>query len=444
MLTSSRRHSFATRYAGRNRLSLAASAALEQAGGMLVTPAVIVGVCSLLTADLSAMILPAVAATVAWILGYAAMPTLLARVSRRLPWTIGASIVRAASLALLAYVLAGDGVAREQRLRSILICLTAYALAAGLARGATESLVPRATTARRSRPTDQVLTVLPAAVALAVGLGSFSLLIDVPRSPLPRLSALFAVAAALSGAAILFLARVVESPAAVAERRPRAQSGGWRRQSGALVWMTVTATSGAAELLLIVGLIRHVDLPRANLLSGLGVFLAASAVGAVISGWVERAVPFKAVIHMSAALSGIAFALGIGLPTLLETSQSPDDLLGRRPAEVGVWAAMALIGIAQQARRRVLPRLAEHTATSHTVINVAGFALAFLPLLIAVVFERWEPRDWLISGLATALLGIAVGGFISPRRANARPAQTVAVPVPSSGGIRPLGTRYSR
>ena len=441
MLTSPRRTASHARFAGRNRLALAVSAALEQAGGMLLSPVVIVAVCSLLTADLTDMVLPAATATVAWIVGYAAVPLLLARAGRRLPWTIGASIVRAASLALLAYVLAGDDVSRDQRLRSILICVTAYALASGLARGASESLVSRTTTARRSGRVDPLLALLPVALGLLVGLGAFTLLVDVPRSPLPRLSALFGVAAALSGAAVLFLGGIVEPPnLVVSERRPAATLGGWRLQTRSVGWLVVAAASGAVELLLLVGLVRYMELPRAYVLSGIGVFLTASAVAAAFGTWTERVFPLRALVQVSAVLSGVAFALAVGLPTLIETEQAPDLIFSRQPAEVGVWAVMALVGLAQQARRRVLPRLADHTSTSPAVLNVAGFVLAFLPLALVVLLDRWEPRSWMLLGLGASLLGVAVGGAVSPRRAAVRPSRQAVLPgragpaIPSVGG----------
>lgn len=444
MLAPSRRFSSTARYSGRNRLALAVSAALEQAGGMLLAPVVIVAVCSLLTTDLTDMVLPAVIAAAAWIAGYAVVPFVLARARRRLPWTIGASIVRAASLALLAYVLAGDDVTREERLRSILICVAAYALATGLARGASEALVARVTIARRPRRSDTILAVLPAALALTVGVGAFTLLIDVPRSPLPRFSALFAVAAGLSGAAIFFLGRIVEVPnLTTTDQRPSTPRTGWRAQSRSVAWLATSATSGAVELLLIVGLVRFMELPRAYLLSGLGVFLVASAVTAIVAGWPEQAVPFRALIQISAVLSGVAFALAVGLPTLLDMRPAPDELFGRQPAEVGVWTVVALVGVAQQVRRRVLPRLVDQTSTSPALLNVAGFVLTFLPLLVATLFERWEPRSWLIFGLGMALLGIAVSGVISPRRAAARVARPGVRPWQSGRAIRAVDSRYS-
>lgn len=444
MLISSRRFAAPARHSGRNRLALAVSAVLEQAGGMLLSPVVIVAVCSLLTTDLTDMVLPAVVATAAWIVGYAAVPILLSRARRRLPWTIGAAIVRTASLALLAYVLAGDDVSREQRLESILICVGAYALATGLARGTSESLVARVTSARRSGRTDVILSPLPVVLTLLVGIGSFTLLIDVPRSPLPRLSVLFGVAACLSGASILFLGRIVEAPnLVVASSRSNKAFTGWRRQTGSIAWLAVTAASSAAELLLVVGLVRYVDLPRAYLLSGIGVFLAASAVAAVAAGAIERTIPFRALIQVSAVLSGIAFTLAVGLPTLLETERSPDVLIGRQPAEVGVWVVMALVGVAQQTRRRVLPWLADHTSSSPALLNAVGLALAFLPLALAVLFDRWEPRDWLLLGLGAALFGIAVGGAISPRRVAVRAQRPTALPMRPAHAMRSAGGRSS-
>ena len=443
MLTPSRRSVSPGRFSGRNRLVLAVSSALEQAGGMLVAPVVIVAVSSLLTTDLLDMVLPGVAATVAWIFGYAAVPVMLSRARRRLPWTIGASIVRAASLALLAYVLASDDVDREQRLRSILICVSAYALAAGLARGASEALDALVTTARRPRRSDGLVALLPPALVLLVGLASFTLLVDVPRSPLPRLSALFVLGAGLSAAATLLLGRIVESPnLAPVDRRRSVAHAGWRRQVPSLAWLAVSAIIGATELLLVVGLVRYMELPRAYLLSGLGVFLAASAVAAVVGGWVGRAVPFRAFIQVGAVLSGMAFALAIGLPTLLETDRAPEMLLGRQPAEVGVWVAMALVGVSHQARRRVLPRLIDHTSTAPSLLNVAGFALAFTPLPLAMLMERWEPRSWLIVGLGAALTGIAVGGIISPRRVAVRTSRQSVGGWRAARPLRSAGGRY--
>ena len=444
MLTSSRRIASPARFAGRNRLALAVASALEQAGGMLLSPIVIVAVCSLLTSDLTDMVLPAVASTVAWIAGYSSVPVLLARTRRRMPWTIGASIVRAASLALLAYVLAGDDVSREQRLRSILICVTAYALASGLARGTAEPLVAGTTTVRRPGRWDPALALVPAGLALLVGIGSFTLLVDVPRSPLPRLSTLFAVGAALSSAAVLFLGRVVESPnPTLSERRPSQALRGWRRQTSWVCWLAIAAVSGAAELLILVGVVRSMELPRAYLLSGIGAFLAASAVASAGGAWFERSIPLRALIQAAGVLSGIAFSLSVGLPTFLDTELAPDRLFGRQPAEVGVWAMMALVGMAQQARRRVLPRLADHTSASPTVLNGVGFVLAFLPLALVELFDRWEPRSWLIFGLGVALLGIAVTGAISPHRATVRSARRALPPGRPGPLINSVSGRYT-
>ena len=444
MPISSRRFGATARFAGRNRLALAVSAALEQSGGMLLSPVVIVAVSSLLTADLTDMVLPAVVATVAWIAGYTAVPILLSRARRRLPWTVGSAIVRTASLALLAYVLAGHDVSREQRLRSILICVGAYALATGLARGASESLVARVTAARRPGRPDTLLALLPAALALLVGVVAFTLLIDVPRSPLPRLAVMYGVAAGLSGAATLFLGRVVESSNLVmTSPRSLRSLRGWREQTGSVAWLVAAAVSSAVELLLVVGLVRYVDLPRAYLLSGIGVFLAASAVAAVAGAAIDRAVPLRALVQLSAVMSGTAFALAVGLPTLLETDQSPVSLLGRQPPEVGVWVVMALVGVAQQTRRRVLPRLADHTSTSPVLLNAVGLALAFLPLVLAALLDRREPRDWLLAGLGAALLGIAVGGAISPRRLAVRARRPTIPPLRSGGAMRSVGGRSS-
>jgi len=142
-------------------------------------------------------------------------------------------------------------------------------------------------------------------------------------------------------------------------------------------------------------------------------------------------------------MSGTAFALAVGLPTLLETDKSPVSLLGRQPPEVGVWVVMALVGVAQQTRRRVLPRLADHTSTSPVLLNAVGLALAFLPLVLAALLDRREPRDWLLAGLGAALLGIAVGGAISPRRLAVRARRPTIPPLRSGGAMRSVGGRSS-
>jgi hypothetical protein len=333
MLILGRHRSNPARFSSRNRHSLLASSALEQAGGMLAAPIVIVAVCSLLTTDLTDVVLPAVLANLAWIAGYATVPIVLTRVRRRLPLTltIGAAIVRAASLALLAYVLAGDDVTREQRLRSILICVVAYSVAAGLARGASEALGARTTVARHARRSDTLMALFPTTLALLVGLGSFTLLVDVPRSPLSRLSTLFGVAAGFSAAAALILGLIGESPnMSVADPRSRLRFTGWRKQTRSVSWLVGSAICGRPSCFLIVGLVRYMELPRAYLLSGLGAFLAASAVTAVVGDWLDGAVPFRALIQAPAVLSGAAFAIAIGLP----------DPPEHRPCSgVSVWSA---------------------------------------------------------------------------------------------------------
>jgi len=105
--------------------------------------------------------------------------------------------------------------------------------------------------------------------------------------------------------------------------------------------------------------------------------------------------------------------------------------------------AMALVGVATQTRRRALPRLADHTSSSPALLNAVGLALAFLPLVLATLFDGRAPRDWLLAGLGAALVGIAVGGAISPRRVAVRPRRPASPPLRSGGAMRSVDGRSS-
>ena len=81
---------------------------------------------------------------IAWILGAAIAPHLHLLTGRIMPWIVGSFIVRTAAIALLSYSASDRSSPADERYRSALICIIAYAAATGLARSAeAHHLLPR-------------------------------------------------------------------------------------------------------------------------------------------------------------------------------------------------------------------------------------------------------------------------------------------------------------
>ena len=423
-------------------LSASFAAATDQAAGLLVLPVVLVALGSVLTTDLEQLGWLITLPAVAWIVVYRIASIALRFTSRHLPWAIGGVIVRSASLALLAYVVASNDSGAQQQLESVLICMTTYGAATGLTRAATRTYSLTPTAGGRWVFLPVALRIAPTVLLAALGIAAGSFLAGSDRAALDRFATIFTVAAVVSVSTIVLLSRLPQSPRRTGVPRPLARldlrvgRGGW----APLLWLLTSSVMGAAELfaLLRIDLIRGIT--RGMMLSGVGAYLLTT--GIFMAMWTAGLAGRRpaTLASLGALCGGSALAFSLALPTLLGAGDAPETLLGRPAGQVAIWITMALIAASQLIRRSTLADVAGRVGISPGPVALAGLLAAFMPVVAGRIVMQSSIDRLMIVGLVAAIISLVIAGLMPLKgRTNPRAAAPGTTPFLATAQTRGHG-----
>ena len=176
-------------------------------------------VAPLTTSYVTVGLVPAIGIGV-WLLARIPAAIITGRHRRKLPWAIGASLVKSAALALLALVsFRADASSTGPLLRSFLICYLAYSIAAGFGSVPISAVIGKSVPHEARGVFFQQRRVWSGVAAIVAGLGVVQLLSPFAPGFPQNFAILFLAATVAQLAATLSLATIKE-PLRVAESRP--------------------------------------------------------------------------------------------------------------------------------------------------------------------------------------------------------------------------------
>lgn len=365
----------------------------------------------------------------AWIIGAALAPHLHHLTARIMPWIVGAFIVRTSAIALLAYSASDRSSSTDERFRSTLICVTAYAAATGIARTAeSRHLLPRPAVESRSMRT--WLGTLGTAAMTAVSALAIWSLMTASLSWATVFTRLFTLAAIGLGvaslAAIIRGATTTELPAG-SERRIERQSTrsmrpniAWGLAPG-LALLIVVETIGILEIF------TEFRRDSGAIRASIAFLMLGWVAGMLILQIAGKRISLATMLQTSVGASAIAFIIVLSLRELSETSWVPDTISGTSSVYVAIYAFAFVLGIAACFRRIAMPIVTSSIALSPATALITGLFAAAIPSIAIWLTDSMSRDGVLIIGLAIAL-GILIGaGFIrSSRLPNDRPPAALA------------------
>lgn len=355
---------------------------------------------------------------------------------RKLPWAIGASLVRAASTALLAAVCfrAEEG-AEPQLLRSFFICYIAYSLASGFAG------VPIAAVIAKAIPHDarpfffRQRAVWSGVMGLVAGLVVVQLLGDGGPS-FPRDYALLFLAATVCQTATAFFVATLREPIRISDNPPASLNSvvgslplamadaNFRRFLG---FRLLLALASLADPFLVI----YASSELALSATYVGAYVMAYVGGLLASGplWisVQRRAGDRGVLQLAALIRLAAPLLAMILPDLSQSDLYRRYVTSDRFLPVALALAFVAIGVSLGGQSRasasyltdIAPRRWRGSFGSITNIVLAVAALA--PLVGAVIVERTDFSKLFIAALLIGLLAVFASGALTDTHVRTRP-----------------------
>ena len=343
---------------------------------------------------------------------------------RQMPWALGASLVRAASVIFLAYVGYRTDVSDDERLRSFFICFVAYSVASGFAQGPVNELIAHGVRGEQlshlvaQRNLWSGVLAVVAALVTRQSLGPAGP--DFPRN----VTLLFIAAAAAISGATFFLARIMETPAA---RRsgdiPRLQDVARVMGDGALRRFTlfglVAGLATAADPFYVVYARREYGLPVQMIGTFLVVFAVATLLAAPLWTLVTRLWGARAAIQAAIAIKVIAPLVLVFLPYALDTELYRDNVESDRAVYYILAVPFAVQGIALRGfiggnfRYVMEITVPERRAVYQMLALTPLLAAAAAPLFGAWIINRWDFDRLFLIAVFAGLVAIFAGGLLA-------------------------------
>jgi len=350
---------------------------------------------------------------------------------RKLAWAAGAALVRAAAIALLAYVLAqAAGAGDPNLLRSLLICYGAYVLAGGFAHVAFAGVLDRAVPHGGRPALLAVRALLGTAAAAAAGLIIYRVFDDA-GSPFPRNAERLATGAAVALVAAAFLVALVREPGRLGVS-PAAPIGRTLRQVGDaladpslrryLLMRTPLALAAALDPFYILYARREFDVP----LRIAGAYLVALVLARLLSTALWRPIAArhgpKAVLQGAALVRILIPLVALLLPYLADTPLYRERVTD--PETIQTLFGLVFVGIGVALGAQILANHAYLVAIAPAdrrpaYVGVANAILALVaatPLLVGAALDRDAGfrNLFLVAVLVGFVAVVATGALTNP------------------------------
>jgi len=389
----------------------------DQAAGVLLNPLIVVIYARSIEDDLVRLSYLVSAFGVAWLLGAATGPIFQRATMRVMPWVVGGFTVRTAAAALLAYSASDRSSPSDQRYRSALICLAAYAAATGLARSAEARHL-------RSRPTLETAWLRPLAGTLGataiVAVGAWAMwsvlsVVTIPWSgAFGRVWALATIALGVASlAAIIRGSATPELPAEPSTDRPNlALPATSRHIIGGLAAISLGAIV-MFEALALLTLFTDFRRDSAVIRASLAFFAIGWLVGAPLARLALDRLVAPLILQVSIGISVVVLAGAVSLRDIAGADWFPNHINHRDPVALTIYAVAGLIGVASALRRIAMAQIARSTGVPAGA-TALGFGLlaAIAPIAVAICLDSVSANLILMAGTAVALVGLILTGAI--------------------------------
>ncbi|MEJ7763784.1 MAG: hypothetical protein WKF80_13415 [Thermomicrobiales bacterium] len=351
---------------------------------------------------------------------------------RKLPWLVGASLVRVAAIALLAFVVAdADRLDDDQILQAFFICYTAYVVAAGFGASLATDVATRAVAHGQASRFFMVRGAVAGVVSLIAAWlvwvrfeGGFNF----PDNYV----ALFTVAAVALGVAVFFEARLAE-PRRLAGARPATGGAvglGDRAFRSFVPFGVLLGAAALADPFYILFGFRELGLPPVVV----GGYLATLLVSGLVTRPLWTALTRRSGARgafQAAALLRIAMPLvALSLPYLTETELWRDRATDPRATTWAFGMVFALAGAAGAAQSvatwtfltAIAPagRRALFVAPANVILAIVALA----PIAGGWAIERWGFEELLLGTASLALAAVVASGALAETVAAGRPMPT--------------------
>lgn len=355
------------------------------------------------------------------------VPWLTNAATRQMPWALGASVVRAAAVALLAYVANRGGISDNERLRAFFICYIAYSVASGFAQAPVNELLARSLPGDRRALVIRQRNLWGGLLAIGAGLVARQTLgPDGPAFPRNATLLFIAATAAVAGATF-FIGRIGEPPSiqrtGAGGTVPNAADfvrvlgdGAYRRF--ALVGI-IAAAGMLAEPFYVVFAQREFGLPS----DMVGTFLALFAAGVVLSTplWalIARIGGARGTIQAAFAIRVIAPVVALILPYAVDSELYRNHITNARVPFYALAVPFAAFGVAArglvQGNFRYVMEMAvpERRAAYQMLALVPMLVAAAAPFAGAEIAARWGFDRLFLIAVFAGFVAILASGLLA-------------------------------
>jgi hypothetical protein len=380
---------------------------------------------------------PAIAGALWVVPQVVAAPVIRGR-SRKLPWATGAALVRAATVALFAYVgYRADRLTDAQLLRAFFICYAAYVVAAGLAAALSDELVRRSLPIGRGDGPFRLRAVAGAVLGAAAGLTAARVLDDGGPTFPENFALLFVLAAVALGAAALLQALIREpvrlaSPVGGTAIRPSVEA--WLQALAdpafrRFLWVRLGLSAAAiADPFYVVYAARELGIELAAIGGYLAALVAARVLATPVWSALLRRRGSRTVLQVAGLVRLLVPLVAVLLPYLAETEMYRDRVTDERVTSAlfgltFVAYGAALAGLAAGGFSYLLSVAApERRGDAFAVTNLALAAMALVPFAGAFLVERWGFETLFLVATLTTLAGIFSTGALPDSHVRVRTA----------------------
>ena len=362
------------------------------------------------------------------------LPTFLVgsslRGRRKLPWLLGASLVRVAAIALLAYIAAeANRLTNNQILQSFFICYATYILATGLAAALSTDIAARAVARDHRGRFFSSRTLVAGLVALLAAFLVVAQFEDEGSAFPEAYRVLFVVAAVALAIAAFFETRLAEPSRLI--RRPAAHRGsfplGASRYRRFLTFRVTLSAVAIADPFYIIFALREL---RTELVV-VGWYLLAMLLARVVMQpvWVAytRGHGARNTLQAAALLRLLMPLIALLMPYVRDAGFYQDRVSDPRVLATAYGAIFVLAGTALAAQAvanwtylvEIAPagRRATFTRPTNVVLAVVGL----MPLAGGWLIERYDFNTLFLVTTGIALLTLTLSGALSESLAQSRP-----------------------
>jgi Na+/melibiose symporter-like transporter len=382
---------------------------------------------SQLTDSLKTIALVVTVGLIGWYVPQLITPWLAKSSGRQMPWALGASLVRAASVIFLAYVGYRTDISDAERLRSFFICYVAYSVAAGFAHAPFNELVARGVQGDQLGRLITLRNLWSGLLAVAAGFVARQALgPDGPAFP-RNLTLLFIAAAASVSGATFFLARIREPqiihPMGAAGPTPHLRDlaqvlgdGAFRRYA---LFGAIGAVATLADPFYVVYAQREFNLPADVIGTFLIVFAAGALAAAPLWTMMSRLGGARGAMQSATAIRVIAPLVLLFLPYLVDTDLYREHVHNERMVFYILAVPFAVQGIALRGFvngnfRYVMDIAVPERRIAYQMLALSPLVVAAIaPLAGAEIANRWGFDRLFLVAVFAGFIAILSGGMLA-------------------------------